>query len=125
MTNNESLWCNEKQRIDPKRTATLYGEFLHDVMIGEANIGKCSVPCTVKTFIISEIGLKEGGGGIEIWFEKYVAVTKSTLKIDGMTLISKFGGFIGISKNLMWVLIMLISSLGVIFSNLKFLCSLK
>ena len=119
------LWCNKKQRIDPEQSATLYGEFLHDVMIGEANIGKCSVPCTVKTFMISEIGLKEGGGGIEIWFEKYVAVTKSTLKIDGMTLISKFGGFIGISKNLMWVLIMLISSLGVIFTNLKFLCSLK
>ena len=125
LTSNKSLWCNEKQRIDPRQTATLFGEFLHDVMIGEANIGKCPVPCKVKTFMVSEIGLKEGGGGIEIWFEKYVAVTKSTLKIDVMTLVSKFGGFIGISKNLMWLLIMLISSLGVIFSNLRCSCSLK
>ena len=89
-------------------------------MIGEAYLGKCSVPCTVKRFMVNEIGLKEGGaGGIEIWFEKYVQTTYSAWTVDAVSLMSKIGGYIGISKDFMWLVIMFISSMGMLISKLK------
>ena len=38
-----------------------------------------------------------------ISFEQEVEVTKSSWNIDARTLLSKIGGFIGISKNFLWL----------------------
>ena len=82
------------------------------------------VPCKVKRYQVKEIGLQEVSDydediGIAIWFEKEVDVSKSILTMDFKTLMSKIGGFIGISKNFLWLLVLSISSVGVLKSHLK------
>ena len=44
---------------------------------------------------------------------------KSAFTNDFMTVLSKVGGFIGISKDFLWIVILLISSLGVLFPHIK------
>ena len=54
-----------------------------------------------------------------ISFEQEVEVTKSSWNIDARTLLSKIGGFIGISKNFLWLILLLMSSITVLISHLK------
>ena len=90
-----------------------YERFLRQIGIGEADPGPCSVPCKVKRYQVMDIGLKEHiDTGIEIWFEKKVKITKSEFSVNMESLLSTIGGFIGISKNFLWLLIMLITSVG-------------
>ena len=97
-----------------------YVSYLIDVSISDASHGKCLVPCKVKSYQVNEIGKKEmKENGLIIYFEKEVEVTKSALTIDIRTLISNIGGFIGISKNFLWLIIVFISSVGALMSHLK------
>ena len=53
-----------------------------------------------------------------ISFEQEVEVTKSSWNIDARTLLSKIGGFIGISKNFLWLILLLMScNHGLIITN--------
>ena len=51
--------------------------------------------------------------GIVIYFENTVDVTKTEFKIGFITIISEIGGFIGMSKNLLWVIILVLSTIGI------------
>ena len=44
--------------------------------------------------------------------DKSVEVTKSELQIGFQTLITRFGGIIGVSKNLLWIVIFGFTSIG-------------
>ena len=117
MTLNEELWCQGKHYVDSEVSKS-YFDFLSDISASEGNYGKCSVPCQVKRYPAKEIGFKENSlRGLTIRFEKVVDITKSSWTIDERTLLSKIGGFIGISKNFLWLIILLISSISVLFSH--------
>ena len=120
MTDSEDLWCRGKYKFDSEEAASNYGHFLHDIGIGEADPGECSIPCNTKRYQVKEIGLKEHvEKGLELWFEREVYVTKSKFILDAKTMMSEIGGFIGISKNFLWVLILFLSSFGILMSHLK------
>ena len=122
MTENEDLWCNGVYEFDSKDTGKIYYNFLGDISASEGNYGKCLVPCKVKRYQAKEIGLREStdnNRGFIIRFENEVDITKSSWTIDAKTLLSKIGGFIGISKNFLWLLILLISSISVLFSHVQ------
>ena len=93
---------------------------MNEITISEGNPGKCLVSCKEKRYMVKEIGLPENSfKGTRIWFENKVQVTKSGFNMDIMDVISKTGSFIGISKNLLWLIILLTSSVSLIISHLK------
>ena len=57
--------------------------------------------------------------GIIIIFDNLVEKTISELQIGARTLVTRFGGIIGVGKNLVWVIIFTLSSLGFCFSKTK------
>ena len=77
------------------------------------------MPCKAKRFQVKNIGLRQvvGKNGIIIWFEKVVEIMQARPTTDAKTLISKIGGFIGISKNFMWLIILLLSSISILLSH--------
>ena len=80
------------------------------------------MPCTMKRFLTKDIGYRSNNRnvtGVAINFENEVEITKSSWKIDPKTLISKIGGFIGISKNFLWLIILFITSVCMLKSQLK------
>ena len=107
--------------VDNKSIEQSWTNFLEDLSSGEANNEKCKVPCKEKWYQIKEIGKLENGDklGFSITFENKVEITKASLTVDGVTLLSNIGGFIGISKNFLWLIILLMSSVGVIMSRFK------
>ena len=123
MTDKKHLWCDFQLNSSKSTEEILeYVYFLNDIRASEVNPGKCLVPCKVKKYEAKEIGLKQnkfGSRGIYILFEKEVKTTKSAWTIGPLTLISKIGGFIGISKNFLWLIIMVMTSVGVLISKLK------
>ena len=123
MTDNRSLWCQEvlKRNISGVMYRP-YLQFLDEIVTSDGNPGNCSVPCKIKRFEAREIGKKQrkdGFRGLQIVFEKEVKTTKSEWTISPLTLISKIGGFIGISKNFLWLIIMIMSSVGLLISKIK------
>ena len=120
MTDNEDIWCKGKHRIDANLTFSYYLVFLNDIEEGEANPGKCLVPCKLHRFQVEEIGTRQNNKkGLKIRFEKEVEITKSSLAINTITLLSKIGGFIRINKNFLWLIIFIMSSFSAFISHLK------
>ena len=122
MTDNEVLWCKREYDFENLSTGVKYLNFLKGIGISEQKTGRCLMPCTLKKFLTKDIGSRSNNRnitGIGINFENEVEIMKSSWKIDSQTLISKIGGFIGISKNFLWLIILFISLVGVILSHLK------
>ena len=95
---------------------------MNDISASDASPGNCLVPCKIKRYETKEIGYrqaKDGSEGMYILFEKEVKSTKSQWTIDTQTFISKIGGFIGISKNFMWLVIMFMSAVGFLMTKLN------
>ena len=121
LTEKEDLWCKGRIKYNSTENWIEYGGFLTGVTISEYNPGKCYEPCKTKRFQAKQIGSKQLKEqiGITIWFDQIVKVTQSKYTTGFKTLISKIGGFIGISKNFMWLIILFLSSIGVLMSHSK------
>ena len=116
MTENKDIWCRGENDVKSKDD---YMHFLDRVMTSAGNTGKCLVPCKLNRYKSKYIGHNRGEKGLAIWFEDEVFVRKSAFTNDFMTVLSKVGGFIGISKDFLWIVILLISSFGVLFPHIK------
>ena len=126
MTDNEDLWCGwnygDSNVLSEFDEMQKYLYFMNDISASDASPGNCLVPCKIKRFETKEIGYrqaKDGSEGMYILFEKEVKSTKSQWTIDTQTFISKIGGFIGISKNFMWLVIMFMSAVGFLMTKLN------
>ena len=122
MTENEDLWCKGRLNFDSIPSRSDYMKFITDITLSEADTGKCLVPCKFTKYHAKEIGFKESldeKTGMIIFFEKVVESTKTELQIGFKTLITRFGGIIGVSKNLLWITIFVVTSIGMVISYIK------
>ena len=123
MTENKNLWCDGQLQANVTDSKfNKYISLMNRIAVSDVNPGECSVPCKTRMYEVKELGIskrQDGLIGMEIMFATKVKVTKSVLTMDGETLISKIGGFIGISKNFLWLNIMLLSSCGMLISKCK------
>ena len=123
MTENDNFWCKGTHKIISDQVYLNYISFLDEISVSGANYGQCLVPCKIKKYQVKNIGFKYGdhAKGIRIWFEREVEVTKSSLKTNELGFISKIGGDIGLCKNLLWLIIVLISASSVLMSRFNML----
>ena len=114
MTDDEELWCKGNLTLNSRQKISQWGRFVADVNVGEEPHGKCSVPCKTTNYYVNEFGYKEDSEykGVIIIFDKFVKKTISELQIGPRTLVTRFGGIIGVGKNLLWVVIFAISAIG-------------
>ena len=121
MTNNENLWCKGRREFNSTMTADKYYRSVARIGMPEVKPKECLVPCRVRTFKAFEIGFRKwrNSKGVTMWFENEVKISKTSWQMDKITVLSKIGGYIGISKNFLWVLIVIISSAGVFQSYIK------
>ena len=122
MTENEGLWCNGLIGYQSESHFYEYYNFIEDVTNSQADTGNCLAPCTVKKYHVKLLGIEEGINqhGIELYFDRNVDVTKTEFKFGFITIISDIGGFMGTSKELMWIIIMITSTFGIFLSKLKY-----
>ena len=116
MIEDEDLWCDGKSLISKE-----YLSFLAKFMFSASDPGNCLVPCKTKTYQVKKIGLKESldRKGLIIYFDKTIETTKSDFQIGIKSLTAKIGGFIGVSKNFLWLVILILSTIGLFLSNIK------
>ena len=57
--------------------------------------------------------------GFIIRFENEVEIIKSSWQLDEITFLANIGGFIGVGKEFLWLVIMTISSVGMFISYVK------
>ena len=90
---------------------------MNNVGVSEIKLDECPVSCKVKRYQVTEIGLRrKDARGLILWFGKEVEVTKSLWQIDEKTLISNIGGIIGIGKEFLWLIILMLSSFSVLIT---------
>ena len=120
MTGNEDSWCSGEYDFNMISNIFDYRLFLGLISVSEVNSGNCLVPCNMKRYLAKEVGVQRANKrAIIIWFQSEVEITQSVLTITAKTLISSIGGFIGIGKNLLWIMIVVMSGLGFLINNLK------
>ena len=120
MTENENLWCTQKHAqglrdIDVRH----YLGFMNDMISGQVDYGKCSPPCTKYSFYSTGLGFVENlnYSGVTIFFDKIIDDTIFEYKIDSFTLLTRFGGIIGLTRNLLWVVLLFLSIAGYFYSS--------
>ena len=120
MTDNEDLWCKGRFRLAHHVPVLKYIGFLSEIRMSTLKSGKCLIPCKIKRYEVKRIGFgNEKWKGMTVYFDKTVKSAESTFTMDGWTLISKIGGYIGVNKNFLWLIIFSISSIGVLISKFK------
>ena len=113
LTDNRQLWCGESRAGNNESTERVYFIF-EDILMGQSDSSKCSIPCTKTNFYVSKIGFdkKEGREGLALLFDNVLEKRISELKIGPKTLLTRVGGIIGVGKNLLWLIVFLFTSLG-------------
>ena len=121
MTDDESLWCQGNLTLVSRFAVSKWSSFVVEVNAGIAQYDTCSIPCRNTKYSVKEFGFKEDKEmkGIIIIFDNVVEKTISELQIGGRTLVTRFGGIIGVGKNLLWVVIFAISAVGFCSSKTK------
>lgn len=122
LTDNKDLWCKGKMKFKSSKDITEYWKYTDKVLLSDADPGACLTPCTSKKYLSTEIGLKESEDdekGVALFIDKEVEITKSELQIGFRTLITRFGGIIGVSKNLLWIVIFGITSIGFLINKMS------
>ena len=122
MTKKEELWCKGRHEIDENMGMKYYTQLIGKIVASEASTGKCFEPCKIKRYQVKKIGSKQRRDdlrGLTIYFGNKVKTTKSKLTITTRTLFSKIGGFIGVNRSFLWLIIMFLSTVGTLVSKLK------
>ena len=92
-----------------------YLGFMFELSLGQIKPGKCLVPCRDIKYAVHESGFTATDPqfvSFGISFENVVEKTVSELQINTRTLVTRFGGIIGVGKNLMWFIILVFSAVG-------------
>ena len=99
-----------------------YFTFLEEVSVSGVHLEDCLVPCKTTTYHVTEVTVAKEHHwnefkGIFIWFEEEVKITKSTFNFDYEKMYSTIGGIMGTSRSFVWLIILLISTIGVRFAR--------
>ena len=89
-------------------------------MVSGGDYGECLVLCKMKSYRVKRLGTKNtkyDATGFRLLFEREVIISKSALKTNELGFISKLGGDIGLCKNLLWLIIIITSTIGVIYTR--------
>ena len=121
MTDDEGLWCQGNLTLESQHEILDWNRFVANLNFGQANYDTCSVPCKTSKYYVNEFGFKADSQlkGVMVVFDKVVKQTISELQIGPRTLVTRFGGIIGVGKNLSWVLIFILSAVGFCSSKQK------
>ena len=120
MTDNENLWCQGNITVRRNKTLYQWGLFC-DELLFRPTYGSCSVPCKTTKYSVKEFGFAEDNQkyGVYLTFEDTVDKTISEFQIGPTTLVARFGGIIGVGKNLLWIIILAFSVFGFCSSKIK------
>ena len=123
LTKNETLWCKENELISEK-IYTSDGLYRWTTFVTDVSFGlkkhSCSVPCTRSKFFSTYGGYRDtvfGQKGLLIMFDRVVEKTVSEFQRSPKTMLTRFGGLIGLGKNLLWIVILSDSSIGFFTNN--------
>ena len=75
----------------------------------------------IVSYQVDQVGFdaREDRFGVYVQFDQEVEITVSKLQIGLKTLATRFGGIIGVGKELLWVLILAFTSLGTLLTLCK------
>ena len=120
MTENDDLWCKKEHASSLMEINTkFFLNFINDLNSGQVDHGKCSTPCRKYSYYSTGLGFMDSMDttGVTIFFDKIIDDTVTEFKIDSVTLLTRFGGVIGLTKNLLWIVLLFISIGGYFVSS--------
>jgi len=110
VTDDLGHMCNQKFNVSSTRSEVIKILFWQ---VGFQNRKvECKKPCTKNTYKTRYLATSPSDGNTEIFlrFDRTVYITKSGLSIDGLTLLTKAGGYIGFGRTVLWILVSLIGA---------------
>ena len=113
LTDNSDLWWRENITFKSGEIRAKYYLLFEKVNFLSYYTKKCLVPCRRNTFELKHNGMLESANnsGFAVWLDRFVSRTTSEPQISPMTLITRLGGIIGVGKNLLWIIVLLFSSI--------------
>ena len=114
MTENSTRWWRKRLVFESKEKVEEYYKIYQKIHFGSFENRNCLSPCKRHTYEINNIGRLDSRGkmrGFAVFIDQSVEKTTSEPQIDPVTLITRFGGIIGMGKNLLWVIILILSSI--------------
>ena len=123
VTKNVSLLCKENELFEKLKTTediSRWSGFVFDLSFGMKK-SVCSVPCKKSKFHSTNGGFRGdifGRKGVMIIFDRKVEKTISEFQRSPKTMLTRFGGLIGLGKNMLWVIIISVSGVGFFTNNM-------
>ena len=120
LSENLNNTCDKKFNVSLNKSREISALFWHLRYRGIKF--KCKAPCTKTSYRTRFAGTAPYAyTALYITFDKTVDVTRSRFSIDGPTFLTKSGGFIGVGRSALWLLVSLLGAFQVIRNTLSFL----
>ena len=113
-TDDRNQMCNQNFNVSHKKDEAI--KTLFSQLLFQNRKVECKNPCTKNTYKTRYTGTSPSNGNTEIFlkFDRTVYITKSGFSIDGKTLLTKAGGYIGFGRTLLWILVSLLGAAQVL-----------
>ena len=115
LTSNKSLWCQDQLQLQ-QDVYDKFGFLVRELSFGDAISKNCPVPCLTSDYQVNPIGVLQNtageGSGLMIKLDHNVKRTVSKPQIEFLALLSRFGGIIGLGKNLLWIVILMFTAMN-------------
>ena len=113
LSENISTICDKKFNVSENRSSEIFNIFLN-LYYADKKF-RCKPPCTKLKYTTRDKGVwPDQALAFDITFDKTIETTLSRFNIDWKTLLTKLGGFIGIGRSFLWVLVSLLGTAQVI-----------
>lgn len=113
-TDDRSQMCNQNFNLSHNKDEAI--KTLFSQVVFQNRKVECKKPCTKNTYKTRYVATSPSNGNTEIFlkFDRTVYITKSGFSIDGTTLLTKAGGYIGFGRTLFWILVILLGAAQVL-----------
>ena len=113
LSTNENDQCNKKFNVSKHRSKEIFSLFWGLTYKGMKL--RCKPTCTKIKYTTKYLGgYPYSFRRLDIIFDENVDIVRSRFSIDVYTLLTKSGGFIGVGRSLLWILVSLLGAVEVI-----------
>ena len=104
---DEDKMCNKKFNVSEERSNYVHTLFW-SVAIPDGK-SRCKIPCTKSKFTTRRyFKTPYSYTSLNIIFDQKIPVARTRFSINGLTFLTRSGGFIGVGRTLLWILVSLL-----------------
>ena len=111
LAEDDNKMCNRRFHFSKNRSRLITGMFFR--VATQDGTSRCKVPCTKSRYSTRysfDTPSAVPGTHLSIVFDQQISIVRSSFSMSDQTFLTQSGGFIGVGRTLLWILVSLLGA---------------